>query len=306
MKCLQEKNKAHLIMECNVIMKDYPETEVCRHPYQDDNEDVFAGLSEQGHAIISKGKFAFFPEKPVAPVIEEFETEDEFIQAQKEYEIDVIDYEEDNSEINEMMTSGKANWAVTVHNNEAVAGYTVIAENSDKSNQGVIINPAGKLEKQDKRNKEIAVENIVDDTRKLIRETEIPQSDFTEFEDTLLYFSMLDDLKREHFALFLEDTQDKWHLRDDDKMKIINNLTDEQRTVIRRDFLVKHLSDAVGVSKKSYLMLEFASLHFPEKVTETENRYNQVYQKRHERILERLEALNKVEVQVEQETQEVA
>ena len=131
-------------MECNVIMKDYPETEVCRHPYQDDNEDVFAELSEQGHTVITKG------------------------------------------------------------------------------------------------------------------------------------------------------------------MKIIKNLTEEQKTVIRRDFLVKHLSEAVGVSKKSYLMLEFASLHFPEEVTATENRYNNVYQKRHERILERLEALNKVEeVQDEQEIQKI-
>jgi hypothetical protein len=43
-----------------------------------------------------------------------------------------------------------------------------------------------KLEKQDTRNREIAVENIVNDARKYIRETELPQSDFTEFEDKLL------------------------------------------------------------------------------------------------------------------------
>jgi ParB family chromosome partitioning protein len=48
---------------------------------------------------------------------------------------------------------------------------------------------------------------------------------------------------------------------------------------------------AFGVSKKSYLMLEFARLHFPEALAETENRYNGVYTKRHERITERLEAL---------------
>jgi hypothetical protein len=48
---------------------------------------------------------------------------------------------------------------------------------------------------------------------------------------------------------------------------------------------------AFGVSKKSYLMLEFARLHFPDALAETENRYNGVYAKRHERITERLEAL---------------
>jgi ParB family chromosome partitioning protein len=80
-------------------------------------------------------------------------------------------------------------------------------------------------------------------------------------------------------------------LSDEEKIQIINSLTEEQKTVIRRDFLVKHLSDAFGVSKKSYLMLEFARLHFPEALAETENRYNEVYAKRHERITERLEAL---------------
>jgi ParB family chromosome partitioning protein len=146
------------------------------------------------------------------------------------------------------------------------------------------------------RNREIAVENIVDDTRKYIRETELPQSDFTEFENKLMYFSMLDDLNSNHFALFLEQPQNKWHLTDEDKVMIINSLSEEQKTIIRRDYLIKHLSDASGISKKSCLMLEFACLHFPEVLAETESRYNEVYMKRHERITERLTAL-KSEVQ---------
>jgi ParB family chromosome partitioning protein len=156
------------------------------------------------------------------------------------------------------------------------------------------------LESRDKRNKEIAVENIVDETKKFIRETEIPQSDFTEFEYRMLYFVMLDDLKREHFTLFLDSSQEKRHLTDDDKITIINNLTEEQMTLIRRDFLVKHLSNTYGTAKKSYLMLEFARLHFPETLAETENRYNEVYQKRHKRITERLEALTAVKPETEE------
>jgi ParB family chromosome partitioning protein len=153
--------------------------------------------------------------------------------------------------------------------------------------------------------REIAVENIVDDTRKFIRETEFPPNDFMEFED-LLYFIMPGDLKREHLSLFLEDTQNRRYLSDDDKIKIINNLTEEQKTVIRRDFLVKHLSGTSGLAKKSYLMLEFARLHFPYDVVETETRYNEVYQKRHARITERLEALNKVQGKPDRQAQEVA
>jgi ParB family chromosome partitioning protein len=196
--------------------------------------------------------------------------------------------------VEQLFLDGKAQPVVTVCANEVITGYVLLPEEETQA-------PAGeadtilKLEKQDTRNREIAVENIVDDTRRYIRETELPQSEFTEFEDKLLYFVMLEDLKREHFALFTEDT-DRWHLSDEEKIQIINGLTEEQKTVIRRDFLVKHLSDAFGVSKKSYLMLEFARLHFPEALAETESKYNEVYTKRHERITERLTAL-KGEVQ---------
>jgi hypothetical protein len=41
-----------------------------------------------------------------------------------------------------------------------------------KRQSGTNVDPVQKLEKQDRRNREIAVENIVDDTRKFIRETE--------------------------------------------------------------------------------------------------------------------------------------
>jgi ParB family chromosome partitioning protein len=136
---------------------------------------------------------------------------------------------------------------VTVNANEVITGYVLLPEEEMQTPAGEA-DAIRKLEKQDTRNREIAVENIVDDTRRYIRETEIPQSDFTEFEDRHLYFAMLEDLKREHFALFTEDS-DRWHLSDEEKITIINNLTEEQKTVIRRDFLVKHLSDTFGVSK---------------------------------------------------------
>jgi ParB family chromosome partitioning protein len=307
--CLREKNRAHLIEECEVIMKDYPDTEICAHPYQSDNSDVFAELSEQGHTVITDGRFQFFPEKPIEPRVEEFDTEDEYNEAKEEYDIEFADYEEDDRAINEMLSEGKANWAVTIHNNKAIAGYIVLPENHENAEvqTAATADPVSKLTAQDKRNREIAVENIVEDTRQLIRKSEIPQSDFTEMEDGFLYFAMLSDLKREHFALFLEDTQNKWHLTDDDKIKIINNLTEEQKTVIRRDFLIKHLSDTYGIAKKSYLMLEFARLHFPAEVSATETKYNDIYNKRHKRITEKLNALQEAtEVKTENtETVEV-
>jgi ParB family chromosome partitioning protein len=292
--CLRDRNKRYLVEACKSAIEKCPGTEIGRAPYgTTESDDVFAELSEQGYAV-SKTHISHYPQKPEEPKAEDFDGRADYEEAQSEYYSRYADYTEANDEVEQLFLDGKAQPVVTVSGNEVITGYVLLPEEEAQAPAGEA-DAVVKLEKQDMRNREIAVENIVDDTRKYIRETEIPQSDFTEFEDKLLYFAMLEDLKREHFALFTEDS-DKWHLSDEEKIRIINGLTEEQKTIIRRDFLVKHLSDALGISKKSYLMLEFARLHFPEALAETESKYNEVYTKRHERITERLTAL-KSEVQ---------
>ncbi|MDR2145327.1 MAG: ParB/RepB/Spo0J family partition protein [Tannerella sp.] len=285
--CLREKNREYLMAECKTVLDDYPDTEVYADTCPDGNGDVFAGLEEQGYTVVTDGCFALFPENPIVPRREEFDTDGEFAQAREKYEADVAE----NGEINRLLSEGKVNWAVTVRDNRVVAGYTVIRENGEDTEARTVPDPVQKLEAQDRRNREIAVEKIVEDTRQLIGRAEIPQSGFTEMEDRFLYFAMLTDLKREHFPLFLQDARDRRHLTDEDKIAITGQLTEEGKTVIRRDFLVKHLSETFGTAKKSYLMIEFARLHFPDKVAEIENRHNEVYGKRHRRITERLNAL---------------
>jgi ParB family chromosome partitioning protein len=287
--CLRDRNRQYLVEACKSAIEKYPGTEIGRTPYGTvENDDVYAELSEQGYAV-SKTHINRYPQKPEEPKAEDFGNRADYEEAQSKYYVLYADYTEASEETEQLFLDGKAQPVVTVSGNEVITGYVLLPEEEAQAPAGEA-DAVQKLEKQDVRNREIAVENIVDDTRKYIRETELPQSDFTEFEDRLLYFLMLEDLKREHFALFT-DAPDKWHLSDEEKIQIINGLTEEQKTVIRRDFLVKHLSDAFGVSKKSYLMLEFARLHFPEALAETESRYNEVYTKRRERITERLTAL---------------
>jgi ParB family chromosome partitioning protein len=244
---------------------------------------------------VSKIHVKRYPQKPEEPQPEAFENRADFEEAQNGYYAQYADYAEASEELEQLFLDGKAKPVVTVSNNEVISGYVMLPENEAQASVNEV-NIVQKLEKQDMRNREIAVEKIVDDTKKLIRDTEIPLTDFTEFEDKLLYFAMLEDLKSEHFTLFGEAPQNKWHLTDEDRITIINNLTEEQKTIIRRDYLVKHLSDTIGTAKKSFLMLEFARLHFPEVLAETETKYNEVYMKRHERIVGKLTAL-KNEVQ---------
>ncbi|MDR1343794.1 MAG: hypothetical protein LBJ39_00415 [Tannerellaceae bacterium] len=48
---------------------------------------------------------------------------------------------------------------------------------------------------------------------------------------------------------------------DEEKVDAVVTLNDEQKDVIRRDFIVKHLSDTSCGCKQSHLLLKFAPLH---------------------------------------------
>jgi ParB family chromosome partitioning protein len=304
--CLTERNRLYLVETCKNIISKHPGMNICKPNYNGGNEDVYADLSGQGFTI-DETSVRTFPEAPEAPQKEDFEDEAGYEEAKEDFYSEMAEYQSEMENIELLFAEGKAKRTVTIRDNAPAIGYIYLNPNGETTGRiEETATPAEKLEKQDRRNREIAVEKIVDDTRKLIREAELPQSDFTGFEDNLLYFVMLGDLNREHFSLFMDNPQNRWHLTDEDKIRIIDNLTEEQKTIIRRDFLVKHLSDTFGIAKKSYLMLEFARLHFPDKIAEFENRHNEVYQKRHERITERLTALIKVEEAQATQTQEVA
>lgn len=55
------------------------------------------------------------------------------------------------------------------------------------------------MEKQDKRNKEIALEKTVEDTKKQILEVDMSDCKFGQDEDKMIYFFLLSSLRKEHF-----------------------------------------------------------------------------------------------------------
>ena len=314
--CLAERNRRFLVASCREIVEQYPDVEVCKPQYGAVNEEVYAELSEQGYSVDTAERVFSFPERPDEPERLDDDDDETFAEAQAEYNEEMEEYRSRMEEVEQMLADGKARRIVKVTHNETVFGYVPLPtdEEMSLSASNNSADPRVKLMGQDKRNKEIAVEHIVEDVRQLIRNTEVPQSDFTALEEKYLYYTMLSDLKREHIPILTQDPEnDSWYLSDEEKIQIIGNLTEEQKTLIRRDYLTKHLSDAFGVSKKSYLMLEFARLHFPDEVAETEDKHNAIYTKRHKRIEERLNALQAVadtedaeNVEVAEELQEVA
>ena len=79
-------------------------------------------------------------------------------------------------------------------------------------------------------------------------------------------------------------------------MKIVAKLTDAQRTVIKRDFISHFLcEDAYGDNSASKLLRDFANMHFPDQYGLAKATHAEEYQKRHERLDERIKEMRKAE-----------
>ena len=73
------------------------------------------------------------------------------------------------------------------------------------------------------------------------------------------------------------------------RMKIVAKLTDAQRTVIKRDFIIHSLCEGgYGDNNASKLLRDFANMHFPDQYGLAKATHEEEYQKRHERLGERI------------------
>ena len=166
------------------------------------------------------------------------------------------------------------------------------------------LSPVEKLDNQDKRNKEIALEKTVEDTKKQILEVDMSERKFGQDEDKMIYFFLLSSLRREHYAEVGIESEGNYHyLTDKEKMDIIANLTAKQKAVIRRDFLIANFKGAYGSNAIATLLLDFAEKHMPEELATIKNGHNEVYEKRHQRIEEK-KAVLLVQEQAKQEAED--
>jgi hypothetical protein len=68
-------------------------------------------------------------------------------------------------------------------------------------------------------------------------------------------------------------------------------LTDEQKSVLKRNYIVGNLFQTKGVNKMSALLLEFAKFHFPVEIAEIESIHNEEYQKQRQVIQENIDKI---------------
>lgn len=303
--CLAEMNAAYLTEKAVRLMEERPDVPLC-HENTNYNEIVVERLTAMGYEVERLNCYAkAYPEQPEAPLKEDCDTAEEYEQAQSEYEQELNDYTEKCEEIRTRCEAGEIILYFRVESKDIVLCYmTKVTYASNSTNQEQTLSPMEKLEKQDKRNKEIVLEKTVEDTKKQILEVDMSECKFGQDEDKMIYFFLLSSLRKEHFeAVGIGEKKPYCHLTDEEKINIIANLTSKQKAIIRRDFLIANFKNAYGSNAIASLLLDFAQKHMPDLLADIKNGHNEVYEKRHQRIEEK-KAVLLVQEQAKQEAEQ--
>lgn len=306
-KCLEDMNTSYLVEKAVQMLAEHPTASFGRHFYAC-NEDAASRLAELGYEVETLPcRYEDYPELPEAPEAEDYETMEDYEAAQKDYEQELEDYKAECEDILRRSEEGEISLYVVIERNELSLGY--VETSAMSATDGISTagqeqeTPLEKLEKQDKRNKEIALEKTVADTKKRILEVDATDTKFGADEDKMIYFFLLSSLRKEHYAAVGIDSENVYCLSDKDKFNIIENLNGKAKAVIRRDFLVAKFQDAFGDNAVATLLLQFAEKHMPEALAEIRKGYDEVYEKRHQRIEEK-KAVLAVQEKAKQEAEQ--
>ncbi|MFT0346766.1 ParB/RepB/Spo0J family partition protein [Bacteroides thetaiotaomicron] len=291
-KCLDTKNAAFVAKETEKLLKSDPKLVIARPYYGGMNETALQKLDKKGHEIKELNytvSTQSFPKAPEAPKQEQFSKPKEYEQAVQTFEQKSEEYARKVEELNRKKEEGRIKTYVKVGQTEPELCYVEI---NKKETAPVTVET---LQARDKRFKQLSVEKIVADTKKVVRENDYPESPFTQYEDGMMYFIMLTKLQRKHYPLCgIKDQPIR--LDEKQRMKIVAKLTDAQKTVIKRDFINHFLcEDAYGDNSASKLLRDFANMHFPDQYGLAKATHEEEYQKRHERLDERIKEMKKAE-----------
>lgn len=293
-KCLSDKQTAYLVEQAQAVALADPKLTFIREQYSHDNEAT---------QIIKKGGYEFkvqtynlnqYPTEPTAPQASEYKNPEDYDKAQKKYSKQQERYEKESQELETLKEQGKIRVYAKIGDSNVRMYYKEVATKDTKTNEQLIADLTAKK----KRNNELTDEKTAEGLKELLRTEQLPQSAFTADEETAMYFFMLSKLRRYNYkTVGLKENDYYGYLTDEKKLKIAKSLTEEQKTVVRRDYLYSHLTDGTKTvgDEKGGMLLAFSRQHLPEKTEEIVAIYKEDYGKKNARLDERIAGLKKAE-----------
>jgi len=294
LECLGKKRNEFVLAETKRLLDEKKDVNVaiCITPNSLTSPEIVENLIDTGCEVIETVATPM-PSEPIKPVVERFESEDEYKDAVHSYSMYLERYNVHNKQIEEMVQQGKAQFVIDVSRRTPALGYRVVPETNPVQAKGDTVE---QLRNQDKRNREIAFEKGLEDIKRLVKESDIPDSEFQPMEEKLVYFVMLSNLRKENYERMGFDLHRA--LTVEESMRVIESLTEEQKNVIRRDYILKNLSFTSGDSLQSRLLIDFATLHFPDRVEKIKEEHIETYKRRHLKIEDRIRELHPVMTEV--------
>ena len=146
--CLAEMNASYLVEKAVQFVEQYPSVSLC---YQDFNNNMIAveRLTAMGYEVEHLNTYATpYPETPVAPEKEEYDTIEEYEEAYKEYEQDFSNYMEKCKSIHERIDTGELTFYISIGQKEITLCYMAsAAANADMATEKQL-SPVEKLNKE--------------------------------------------------------------------------------------------------------------------------------------------------------------
>lgn len=293
-KCLSDKQTAYLVEQAQAVALADPKLVFVGEQYSHDNEAT---------QIIKKGGYEFknvqtynltsYPTTPTAPKATDYKKPEDFDKAQERYSKEQKKYTKRTAQLDELKEQGKIRVYAKIDNSDVRLYYKEVATKDTKTNAQLIADLTAKRE----RNSEIASEKTAEDLKEVLRTEQIPQSAFTADEETAMYFFMLSKLRRHNYKAVGLKENDYYGLSDERKLKIAQSLTEEQKTIVRRDYLYSHLTNGTNTvsDTKGGMMLAFSKQHLPEKTEAVVNARQEEYGKKNARLDERIAGLKEAE-----------
>ncbi|NDV60401.1 ParB/RepB/Spo0J family partition protein [Bacteroides sp. 519] len=292
--CLEAKNTLYIVGKAQEIALADPKLIFIGDQYGREN-DATKKIKEAGYEFKNVHIYNLnkYPTKPAAPEAAKYEKPEDLEKAQKRYEREQTYFDNKTQELDSLKAQGKIRVYADIDNKGITLYYKEVNNKDVKTNEQIITD----LKAKKIRNSEIAKEKTAGDIKELLRTDELPKSDFTPVEEQAMYFFMLDKLRRSHYSTINLKENDYYGLTDEKKLIIVANLTEEQKTVIRRDYLYSHLTERTNTISdvKGGMMLAFAMQHLPEKTATIETQYKEEYDTKNARLDERIAGLKKAE-----------
>lgn len=303
--CLKNKNTVYIV---NTVMSYLQQENTLKlsKPFYRTNNEAIIRLEEYGLEV-TECNVNEYPVCPEVPKREDYETEADFTEAETEYKEAFAEYTEETEKINDQYVNGEISRYLIIGEKSVSLGYMTIKQEKiiagyEESNPKETA--IEKLKKQDERNLEIKQENTINEAKTFVKEKEIPQKKaFSEQEEKIFYFLLIPFISNKTLkSLGFQD--EKFYMTYEDKLCLVNKLTDKDKNRIKRDFIVKQLESAHRDNAEAKLLIEFLQIHFPDDYATIEQKYTAVYEKRHKRITEKLNAFESENTDYEEVTEQ--